>query len=262
MCRMIAAAGRIDARSLRRALQSMASNENPAHSHENRPLGSAYRHEDGWGAAWVQGEDLRVFHDIHSCLEDPWIEAIDDLRTDLLVLHARRASRPGSVKLENTHPFLAEYRGTTWAFCHNGVIEDIGRLVAPPGLFATGDMDSELLFHHLLHHIDPAEPARSLRAGTGVLENYTALHSILACSQRAIAFAMRHPTRGLREYHALWEGRGAGVHVVSSEPLDGVGCATWRRVPDGTVVELHRPASDEVLLSIQGLLAGLGAASS
>lgn len=58
MCRMIAAAGRVDSARLHEVLVRMASNENPDHAHEARRQGKAHRHEDGWGAVWSAGGRL------------------------------------------------------------------------------------------------------------------------------------------------------------------------------------------------------------
>ncbi len=240
MCRMIAAAGQFDPRAMRNALALMAANENPAHRHEKRALGAAYRHEDGWGAAWLDDETIHVRHSVHSCLEDPSVEELDDLQTDLMLLHARRASRPGTVSLENTHPFLAEYNGRPWAFCHNGTIHDIRALRPPTGLIPGGTMDSELLFLHILNHLDPSNLETSLAASLDPIQDYTALHCMLVTADRIVATARRHPVKSDPEYHALWEGSGPSLHVISSEPVNGIGCEKWQRVPEPGVLSLER----------------------
>lgn len=242
MCRMIAATGSFDAKALKDALALMAGNVNPSHDHERRSLGDRFTHEDGWGAAWVEHDRLRVRHSVHSCLTDPLFDELDGLSTDLLVLHARRASRPGTVSLENTHPFLAEHRGRTWAFCHNGVVHDLRPLHPAIGLTRTGTMDSELLFYHVLNYLDEASPERSLVASLEPFRDYTALHCILAAQDQVFAVAKRHPEKGEAEYHALWEGHGPNLHVVSSEPIEGIGCESWQRIDEPSVVTLKRQA--------------------
>ncbi len=243
MCRMIAAVGEFDLGRLTSALRAMADNTNPAHTHEKRPLAEGYRHEDGWGAAWLEGDTLKVRRSMHSCLTDAGIEEIRDLHTDLLVLHARRASRPGTTRIENTHPFLVEHGGRSWAFCHNGAVRDVAHLHPATGLVPMGDMDSELLFHHVLYHLDGADPARSVMSSFDRIQDYTALLTLLTNSDGVIATAKRHPDQGLQEYHALWEGTGSRLHVISSEPLDDIGIdrSAWRKVSDpGTVVLKRR----------------------
>jgi glutamine phosphoribosylpyrophosphate amidotransferase len=240
MCRMIAATGGFDPGGMVLALRAMAANTNTAHTHEKRTFGEAYRHEDGWGAAWVTGDALRVRRSIRSCLTDDHFMEAAEISTDLLILHARRASKSGTVSLENTHPFLAMHGGRQWAFAHNGTVHALGSLRPAMGLVPGGNMDSELLFHHVLNYLDDSDPPGSLIGSFDPITDYTALMVLLASPEAIIAASKRHPTQGLEHYHALWEGRGPGLHVVSSERVDGIGCAEWKKVPDGGFVTLRR----------------------
>jgi predicted glutamine amidotransferase len=238
MCRMIAAAGRANVTALRLALLQMAANNNPAHRHERRSLGEAFRHEDGWGAAWAAVGELRFTRSPRSCLTDPKIQGLDDLSTDLLFLHARRASKPGSVRAANTHPFIEERNGRIYAFCHNGTVEDLRPLRPTDGWTPEGGTDSELLFHYLLERLDENDPAGSVGGSLDAFEEYTALNSFLACESWILAVAKRHPSKSQKEYHALWEGWGDGIHAVSCEPVNGIGCDRWKRMEEGGVVLL------------------------
>jgi len=248
MCRMIAAAGAVAPRALRLALRSMAANENPAYAHERRPAGAGFRHEDGWGAAWVEDGELRVLRRPESILEDPEAERrLDAIDARLLFLHARRSSR-GRRQLENTHPFVASYIGRQWAFCHNGTIEDRSCLFRVPGILPAGGTDSERLFNHLLNRIGArfagdlaAILELAVRDGLERLTDYTAAHCFLATEDRIIAAAQRHPKRGRKLYHALWKGCGPGLRVVSSEPVEGLGC-TLERLAEPGVVTLEVPS--------------------
>jgi len=242
MCRMIAAAGEFEVGALRLALLRMASNDNPAHTHEKRARGSGYLHEDGWGAAWRDGGVLRVFRSAQSCLTDSSIADLDVIRTDLMFFHARRASLRGTVRLANSHPFRLEVDGRPWAFCHNGVVHDKSSLRPKRGLRPKGGTDSELLFHHVLNFLDPDDVEGSVLKSYAMITDYSALHSFLATIDRIVAVAWRHPEKGVNGYHALWEARGARLHVVSSEPVDGVGADGWTRIPEPGVVTL-RPES-------------------
>jgi glutamine phosphoribosylpyrophosphate amidotransferase len=242
MCRMIAAVGDLELGSLMGALRKMASNENPAHTHERRPLGAEFRHQDGWGAAWIENGRFRRLRSEKSCLTDPLVAELAGVRTDLVILHARMASREGSVRIENTHPFLTERGGEAWVFCHNGIVNDTSVLRPPSDLDAEGDMDSEQLFHHILGAYDPADPAKSILRGLEPIRDYTSLHSFLASTEAIHAIAKRHMDQGLLAYHALWEGRGPGIRAVSSEPLDGIRCKNWSRISEPDVRILRRPA--------------------
>jgi predicted glutamine amidotransferase len=255
MCRMIAAVGRIDARLMRSAMADMASNENPAHTHEVRSRGASYQHEDGWGSAWSEAGHLRARRSADSFLRDPLTMEIDDLRTHLLVLHARRATSPDSVGLSNTHPFMAELGGTAWAFCHNGMINDLSPLRAAPGLSPEGTTDSEKLFHHIMAALaetgltagGEARPSDDemknviLRAIESI-ESYTALHCFLVAQDRVYATAKRNPSQSRPGYHALWEGRSPLLNLVSSEPVAEFGNMDWRRVEEPGVIVLRADA--------------------
>jgi predicted glutamine amidotransferase len=242
MCRMIAAVGAVEPPRLLEAARRMAANENPAHTHEKRSEGAAFRHEDGWGAAWNESGGLKTVRRTVSILADRRADRVlGEVATPLLLIHARRASR-GRPRLRNTHPFTAQFLGRAWAFCHNGTIEDPSVLQRVPGLVLGGGTDSEHLFHHLLNRIGASyagdlravlEP--SAREAISRLTTYTAAHCFLATSDRIVAAAARHPERSHAKYHALWEGCAANLHVVSSEPVDGLGCA-WRRIPEPGVV--------------------------
>lgn len=242
MGRMLAATGRLEPRALKEALTLMARNANPCHTHEARSLGAEFCHGDGWGGAWLEGQKLHVIHSMRSCLEDPRLNELDHLETDLLVLHARRASRPGNASLEDTHPFLVEHNGCSWAFCHDGILNDLKLLRPAPGLIPTGKIDSERLFYHILNYLDEDDAERSIVSSLEPLEDYTALHCLLVGSDRLFAVAKRHPYQSMPEYHALWEGRGENLHVISSEPLEGIGCDQWRRIPEPGIATLMRPA--------------------
>lgn len=248
MCRMIAAAGEVDPSALLEALRRMAANENPAHTHERRPRGADFRHVDGWGAAWVENGSLRTCRRPRSILEDGDAErTLAGLSTRLFFIHARRASR-GRPVLRNTHPFALEYLGRSWAFCHNGTVDGHDALLRVPGLQPRGGTDSEYLFHHLLNRIGARYDgdleralAPSVLEGLARLESYTAAHCFLATNDRILAAAARHPQRSQPEYHALWEGRGPGRRVVSSEPVDGLDCS-WERMPEPGVITLEEPS--------------------
>lgn len=111
---------------------------------------------DGWGLAWkeqggfrlekepVPGSDSPRFHDL-----------IDELATDLIVAHVRKARFPPVNTLANTHPFLRDCCGRRWVFAHNGLVPEVvaleaenqSRVCAPEG-----QTDSEFAFCHLLSH--------------------------------------------------------------------------------------------------------------
>ena len=238
MCRMIAATGRVDLAVLRPALLKMADNCNVDFEHERTSYGRKYCHEDGWGAAWVEGGELKSVRSPRSCLEDPEFERLDSIRTGLLILHARRASSAGTVLLENTLPFIEERDGRRYAFCHNGTVFDCAPLEPTDGWKPRGGIDSELLAHQVIRHLDVRDPERSVLASLEPIEDYSSLHSLLACESWILAITKRHPEKSRPGYHSLWQARGEGLHVISTAPLSGIGVGEWRRLEEPGVVRM------------------------
>lgn len=231
MCRMIAATGTFDPARLAGALRTMSCNANAAHPHEYRARGDAHRHEDGWGAVWLENGALRTRRSIAPCFEDPSLDEIGTLRTRLLVLHARRASR-GGASMRNTHPFVIEWKGSQWTFVHNGQVDDLGPLVRLPGIPFAGDTDSERLFHHLLARFDRADRVPSLLGALAEIERYTSMNAFLVAHDRFYAIAWADPKTTRPQYFTLWEGRGDDLRVVSSEPVPDIGCE-WAPLGSG-----------------------------
>ena len=165
---------------------------------------------------------LRTVRRTISVLSDDWVERIDSLQTDVLLLHARKATQPGSISTMNTHPFAATFLGRDWAFCHNGAVESLEGLRLAPGIAPTGETDSERLFHHFLAELAARTlPEAALAATIAVPQDFTALHCLVATTDRVLAAARRHPVKSQPEYHALC-----------------LGCV-WTRLPEPGVVALE-----------------------
>lgn len=112
---------------------------------------------DGWGVAWrdQDGFQLRKAPEAGG-RSIAFAALIDQLRTDLLVAHVRKANSPPINTLNNTHPFLHDCCQRHWAFAHNGMVPSIVGLelantdrVCQPA----GETDSEFAFCHLLSHV-------------------------------------------------------------------------------------------------------------
>lgn len=236
MCRMIAAVGRFEMVPLVRALRAMAANANAEHDHELRAEGPEFRHDCGWGVAYRECGRLVRRRSAESCLEDPRFDELESLDTDLLVLHVRRTPRRDTIAVENSHPFMAEYGGMAWAFCHNGAVNDVTQLEVPDGLPGSA-VDSELLFHHVLHRLDLSDPAPSLARTLGQITDFTCLNCFLATQDEVIAHARAAPDSPRPRYYTLWRAEGEDVSLVSSEPFDRA-TLDWSPVADGTALTL------------------------
>jgi predicted glutamine amidotransferase len=239
MCRMIAAVGDFEMGPLVSALRSMAANSNPAYDHEFRKEGGSFTHDCGWGAAYLQGDRLVRVRSAESCLKDPRFDALANVETELAVLHARRTPHRETIDVANSHPFMQEWRGETWAFCHNGTVNDLTQFSWDSELNRQGGVDSELLFRHTLTRLDTARPAVSLAEVLGDVRDFTCLNCFLATSDGVVAYARMSPDTARPRYYSLWRGRGGGFSLASSESFDLPG-TVWAAAADGSSFTLER----------------------
>ncbi len=143
----------------------------------------------GWGIGFYQaGEILLRRRPIDDRDVIDLTEAAEDIRTDVLVGHVRRAS-VGALRTENTHPF--RYR--SWVFAQTGTIGGFDglreRLLASQPEFlrrnVRGETDSECFFYlflSFLHdaghlseaHVEPEHVAAALRASIALVDRLSA----------------------------------------------------------------------------------------
>jgi len=223
-------------------LRSMAANSNPAHGHEFRDRGDEFQHDCGWGVAWNEGGRLESRVSALSCVTDPGLTSVAAITTDLAVLHARRTPKRETIAERNCHPFFSERFGETWAFCHNGTVNDVSQLdthgADPRGDGSGPPIDSELLFHHLMERLDPHDVPGSMSRALGGIADFTCLNSFLVTADAAFVCARVSPDTTRPEYYTLWLGRGEGFALASSEPLQ-LSSVEWTRVPDGNAFRLE-----------------------
>jgi glutamine amidotransferase len=102
---------------------------------------------DGWGLAFYEGRDLRLFREPEPARDSTWLPFIHarQIPAALVISHIRHATR-GDVSLSNTQPFVREIRGRMHCFAHNGKLADIDHKPAfESGSFKpVGRTDSEI----------------------------------------------------------------------------------------------------------------------
>lgn len=158
----------------------------------NRALLKVRRSEGeplGWGVGFYQaGEVLLRRRPIDDRAEIDLVEAAEDVRTDVMLGHVRRAS-VGALRTENTHPF--RYRA--WLFAQTGTIGGFERLrsrllESQPEFLrrnVRGETDSECFFYlflsflHDAGHLDDAHVqsdhvAAALRASIALVDRLSA----------------------------------------------------------------------------------------
>jgi len=116
------------------------------------------RNIDGWGVAFHEGRDVRLYKEPEPAGGSPWLGFIEQqsLPTRLLISHVRRATCGGNSHA-NTQPFLRELGGRMHLFAHNGSFDDIAaRFDAAAHRFRpVGETDSEIAFCLLLERLAP-----------------------------------------------------------------------------------------------------------
>ena len=143
----------------------------------------------GWGIGFYQsGEVLLRRRPIDDREVVDMAEAAENVRTDVLIGHVRRAT-VGALRTENTHPF--RYRG--WLFAQTGTIQGFERLrerllASQPEFLrrnVRGETDSELFFYlflSFLHdaghlndaHVAPEHVRAALRASIALVDRLSA----------------------------------------------------------------------------------------
>ncbi len=113
-------------------------------------------HVDGWGIAYVQDRDVRVFRDVDAAAESPYLRLVSALefRSHTVLSHIRKATQ-GEIALHNTQPFARELGGRVHLFAHNGDLQGFDQLpeLRSGRYLPIGDTDSEHVFCVLLHRL-------------------------------------------------------------------------------------------------------------
>jgi predicted glutamine amidotransferase len=135
------------------------------HGSTSRRLG------DGWGVAFHDGRDARVFREPEPAGNSPWLPFLDQrpLGGRVVLAHVRHAMQ-GGIALSNTQPFQRELGGRVHLFAHNGYFSGIEQYLDPRARFRPiGDTDSEIAFCALLARVAPlwdaGMPSVANRAG-------------------------------------------------------------------------------------------------
>jgi glutamine amidotransferase len=123
--------------------------------------GRTGEHADGFGLAFHDGVDCRLFIDEGRASDAPLADFLRShpIRSRTVLAHIRKATQ-GPVQLANCHPFVREWGGRYWSFCHNGNLNEF----LPPlngSHLPVGSTDSERAFCWLLQELrrqfpDPA----------------------------------------------------------------------------------------------------------
>ncbi len=115
--------------------------------------GNTGEHVDGWGIAFHDASGCRVFIDDRRASDSPLAEFLrhNPIRSRTVLAHIRKATQ-GPVHLSNSHPFVREWKGQHWTFCHNGDLKEF-RPRLNGDYEPVGSTDSERAFCWLLQQL-------------------------------------------------------------------------------------------------------------
>jgi predicted glutamine amidotransferase len=225
MCRFIFWMGAVDTAAAFEGMRRMSLSRNERHE---RSLQGAL-HDSGWGVAYRAEGRFRLHHSTVPFFNDIGRLRLMDVQTDLLMLHARKASK-GPVSLENCHPFRHEGN----LFMHNGSIEHFERLPLARGLKPRGTTDSERLFLHILGHVDWSRDLDSLADCLAKMTGYTALNFVLYTPGAVYASCAHTAAPGYYTMKVLLDDKKA---IISSERIPGIE-GPWRELPNRTLIRI------------------------
>jgi len=227
-------------------------------------------HDDGWGAAWLEGDGVALHRSVLSAQADPEFGAVAAGHpTRAGIMHLRWASSDMANDDANTHPFRAD----GMAFAHNGFVgpaEAVDRLV-PPGIDVAGTTDSERYFAVVRgFQREGLEPADAVMAAVALLRrNFprSSLNALVLTANELIAVNANSdaeidiesmlaagftidtlPTGHSDEYYQLYVRRGEDGVAIASTGLDSDG---WEPLPEEsvTVIRLDSGEVEHRLLS-------------
>jgi predicted glutamine amidotransferase len=246
MCRMIFAAGQLKVNWLIDDMIKMASNKNEKHE-ENTNF--EFLHSDGWGITYLAGNNLKTFRSIKPIYDDPQIEQFKKLNTNLIVLHARKATY-GKLNLANIHPFEYQNQNSNFVFFHNGTVRD--KLQINPKYTINGETDSEKFFYYLINGNSEESNLDELQNKLINLKNFSGANFVL--------------TNGDHSYIADWYTLNPAYYsmkmlnqknaiIISSEVLPHYRQAAWQLLENFSLVSIrtHDLAIRKKVLSLNSI---------
>jgi glutamine amidotransferase len=173
---------------------------------------------DGWGLAFYDDRDVRLYKEPEPAGESEWLTYIlkRDTQCAMAMSHIRRASQ-GALTHANTQPFTRELAGRMHVFAHNGDLRGLPGL-EPDALEVftpVGETDSELAFCLLLERLaalwlkngppSPAERLAVVRAFADEMRERGEANFLYCDGELLFGHAhRRRPFDGVHNQPGLW----------------------------------------------------------
>ena len=123
MCRFIVALGTFEINQVVDGMIMMAKDRTLDHELNKEQGRESWLHDDGWGVAYIENGEWKIYKSIKPIFEDPFVETLKTIKTHYMLIHVRK--KMGSeLANENTHPFTTIHKEQEFVFCHNGFIDE------------------------------------------------------------------------------------------------------------------------------------------
>lgn len=224
---MLIALGKVDMNVLIDDLILMAKDENCVHEHNEKKKVRKWKHEDGWGVAYLKNRRWVVQKSARSILKDPEIHSLRRLTPKVVLMHARKRTQ-GKTTINEVHPFQVK----DFIFAHNGTIR--GEIYHQKDITFSGTTDSERLFRSILRKFDGnPQTIKDKLAGCDI---NTGSNVIFSTPKKTIVYVYykKYP-----KYYTMMLGQGKDSVVVSSEKLPHLKGMNWQRLENGDLVTIN-----------------------
>jgi len=193
------------------------------YSMTDRILG--YSHRDGWGVAWMENDEFKVFRSTKPIWEE--LDKINGIKSNFFLIHARKAT-VGSVSYENTHPFYID----DVVFAHNGQVE---LNTYPQKYKPIGETDSEKFLDLILEFRDQlGDLKRAIMESLKYVRDFHAINFVLASLREKKVYVLNYYNR-IDEPHnihyTMYLHKNDNELYVSSEPLESNNWSPLSREP-------------------------------
>lgn len=248
MCRMLIASGKIDINLIIEGAILMAKDQNSVHElNKEKGLGS-WTHGDGWGIAYLdENGEWQIKKSATAIYEDSAVKELKNIKTNLLILHTRKASA-GGISYKNTHPFKAYEKNLgTVVFCHNGSIGD--KIPFDSEYELVGETDSEKLFYSILTDLKK-DTGRNIiesviRKNLSSYKKLTGTNIIFSTKEKTIIAVRKN---NFPKYFGMWLGisdermndkkTDNKMTIISSEKIKTLAGMSWKPIQQGDIISL------------------------
>lgn len=175
----------------------------------------------GWGMAYLINGDWEYYKTINPIWEDN-IDQFNEIKTNLLLAHARSAFKNEGVKIENNMPFYDEEH----VFIFNGELRGVR-------INSEGRIGAEKVFN-FIQRLNRGNVLEALKKGTRIIASRTrcvrAMNIMLSNKEKVIVYSKFNQEP---EYFTLHKKIDENKSIICSEPFSNED--SWEKLPNNFV---------------------------